>query len=638
MRFCVRIAVWAMGSLLCLETAHAYNSEEHKLLVDMAVPQLRIDRSITLPAPTRIAVIPKADLLTSHQNAKDFAVGFTTNNPAHYDSFDTGIQDNCYWNGFRQLEVNRLIWIPAVADLRDTILIVATAVYATPAQSQYSIGQLAAIYGDYRRGTRCVNGDCFLTHANTQNLVFEQGSDPFYCPGGVSLPNYLAHIALGLNPPYGTVGNFISNTADNLTDYFEAGWWGDEMIRIANTNDWHFSNGAVAWYVGMHRLALHYVNLARTDNRYWNHALHCEANALHSLTDLFAFGHVVTNRDRTSHEIMKNDGLLGDVDYKWMQHVLGLGGGVRDPDSGFIRVGTSLPAIRDTSGQRDDFLESDIWSWFRYGAYEKYFHDAFNNGSGWVRNLNYDRFRIYGDGSYWKTNAATKAVIVEAVRASLQSLFDAYVELGRGRTVAEIGAVGSPFLAAIKSLPVYVESNPTYSYTYVDPINPLFEYEGVVGNNFTGRWTLYAKAIDVLAGTDIVPNGTNCIIQYVDGELYFEDLDTHSTPCDTFPAEPPPGPGPGGASFALGQNAPNPFDPSTTIAFNLPHSAHARLEILDMAGRRVATIVDEVRSAGPNSVAWDSTDDDGRRVGAGVYFYRLTFDGQVLTRKLVFVR
>src|SRR5207244_2300265 len=118
----------------------------------------------------------------------------------------------------------------------------------------------------------------------------------FHCgfrPAPVVASDYLAGIGSGLWPPFGSLGDVTSNTADTEQDTFEAGWWGDEMMRIAAINDWHFSSAALAWYIGMHRMALKYVALAVHDPVYWNHALHYEANALHSLTDLFAFGHVV---------------------------------------------------------------------------------------------------------------------------------------------------------------------------------------------------------------------------------------------------------------------------------------------------------------------------------------------------------
>ncbi len=73
----------------------------------------------------------------------------------------------------------------------------------------------------------------------------------------------------------------------------------------------------------------------------------------------------------------------------------------------------------------------------------------------------------------------------------------------------------------------------------------------------------------------------------------------------------------------LRQNAPNPFNPRTTIAFDLPSSSHVTVAIFDVAGRRVCTLVDELRSAGRHSVVWNGTDDEGRLLSSGVYFCRM---------------
>lgn len=83
---------------------------------------------------------------------------------------------------------------------------------------------------------------------------------------------YLEAIASGLQPPHGTFANEVSNTA-SLHEYDEASWWGDHMLRLANVNDWHFGNTAVAWYTGMHRLALLYVKEAIKDPKQWMRAL-----------------------------------------------------------------------------------------------------------------------------------------------------------------------------------------------------------------------------------------------------------------------------------------------------------------------------------------------------------------------------
>ena len=75
--------------------------------------------------------------------------------------------------------------------------------------------------------------------------------------------------------------------------------------------------------------------------------------------------------------------------------------------------------------------------------------------------------------------------------------------------------------------------------------------------------------------------------------------------------------------FALGQNYPNPFNPSTVIPYQLATAGRVRLEVFNVLGQRVATLVDGDRSAGVHTAVWDATDESGRAVGAGVYIYRL---------------
>lgn len=76
--------------------------------------------------------------------------------------------------------------------------------------------------------------------------------------------------------------------------------------------------------------------------------------------------------------------------------------------------------------------------------------------------------------------------------------------------------------------------------------------------------------------------------------------------------------------FALHQNVPNPFNPTTSITFDLPADGeHARLEIFDVRGRSVRSLVDAVLPKGRHSVVWEGTDRAGRRLPSGVYFYRL---------------
>ena len=89
------------------------------------------------------------------------------------------------------------------------------------------------------------------------------------------------------------------------------------------------------------------------------------------------------------------------------------------------------------------------------------------------------------------------------------------------------------------------------------------------------------------------------------------------------------------ARLHLGQNYPNPFNPSTIIPYQLPAPTRVRLEVFNILGQRVATLVDGERPAGFHTAAWNATDASGRGVGSGVYLYRLLGGGERLTRSMV---
>ena len=89
--------------------------------------------------------------------------------------------------------------------------------------------------------------------------------------------------------------------------------------------------------------------------------------------------------------------------------------------------------------------------------------------------------------------------------------------------------------------------------------------------------------------------------------------------------------------FALGQNYPNPFNPSTIIPYQLPASGHVRLEVFNVLGQRLATLVDAEQAAGAHTAQWDARDASGRAMGAGVYIYRLSSGGMTESRRMVLV-
>jgi hypothetical protein len=116
------------------------------------------------------------------------------------------------------------------------------------------------------------------------------------------------------------------------------------------------------------------------------------------------------------------------------------------------------------------------------------------------------------------------------------------------------------------------------------------------------------------------------------------------------------------AYFSLGHNFPNPFNPKTTINFTVgsglastqvstiasyaghapleqPHSSvHVTLEIFNIRGQRVRTLVSGIKEPGHHSIVWDSTDGRGQSVSSGIYFYRLTAGDFVETRRMLLLK
>jgi len=91
-------------------------------------------------------------------------------------------------------------------------------------------------------------------------------------------------------------------------------------------------------------------------------------------------------------------------------------------------------------------------------------------------------------------------------------------------------------------------------------------------------------------------------------------------------------------TFALRTPTPNPFNPRTTIAFELPRTAQVSIDLYDARGRLVRTLVDGERAAGDHRVIWDGTDDQGHGVSSGVYYVRMLGGGKRFVQKAVLLR
>ena len=86
-------------------------------------------------------------------------------------------------------------------------------------------------------------------------------------------------------------------------------------------------------------------------------------------------------------------------------------------------------------------------------------------------------------------------------------------------------------------------------------------------------------------------------------------------------------------TFALNQNYPYPFNPSTVISFSVPRSSEVKIEVFNLLGQKVTTLADGTLPAGNHQVIWDASGNP-----SGVYFYRVRWAGGSETRKMVLVK
>jgi len=90
--------------------------------------------------------------------------------------------------------------------------------------------------------------------------------------------------------------------------------------------------------------------------------------------------------------------------------------------------------------------------------------------------------------------------------------------------------------------------------------------------------------------------------------------------------------------YALGQNFPNPFNPSTTIQYSLPEAGPVSLKVYDIAGQLVRHLVDQPQGAGSHQVLWDGLDESSVPTANGVYIYELKAGQYRALRKMLLIK
>ena len=91
-------------------------------------------------------------------------------------------------------------------------------------------------------------------------------------------------------------------------------------------------------------------------------------------------------------------------------------------------------------------------------------------------------------------------------------------------------------------------------------------------------------------------------------------------------------------AFNLYNNYPNPFNPVTTLRYDLPEDALVNITIYDIMGRIVRTLINSQQNAGFKSIQWNATNDAGSPLSAGLYLYKIQADNLVQTRKMVLLK
>jgi hypothetical protein len=90
--------------------------------------------------------------------------------------------------------------------------------------------------------------------------------------------------------------------------------------------------------------------------------------------------------------------------------------------------------------------------------------------------------------------------------------------------------------------------------------------------------------------------------------------------------------------FMLHQNYPNPFNPNTTVEYSVPTRVHVSIDVFNIAGQKVRTLVNQSKPAGTYRVVWDGRNDAGKTVATGVYLYRIQTGDHIETKKMLLLK
>ena len=154
-------------------------------------------------------------------------------------------------------------------------------------------------------------------------------------------------------------------------------------------------------------------------------------------------------------------------------------------------------------------------------------------------------------------------------------------------------------------------------------------YELVEGADLPSEVTFFLGLAN-LPGTSMDPELLNVVCGYPDEDSPVV-VETNALSLDenlTIPTQ-----------FALHQNYPNPFNPSTQISFDVPEGSElVRLNIYNILGKKVSTLLNNVMSPGMHKIEWNAKDNEGNPVASGIYFYELSSSSFTARKKMLLIR
>lgn len=162
----------------------------------------------------------------------------------------------------------------------------------------------------------------------------------------------------------------------------------------------------------------------------------------------------------------------------------------------------------------------------------------------------------------------------------------------------------------------------------LDGMIPVYVYTGDVIEDMGNNWgRLHLMFLDDNSyGSTIAGHGEN-----LGGTMMYSALDINFGPDNNDPNLIAP-------SAALEQNYPNPFNPTTTIKYQIKNTGHVQIEVFNVKGQKVATLVNREQSAGDYQVVWNGQNDAKKSVPSGVYFYKMKSGDYSVSKKMILLK